>query len=91
MTENEQRDLYDSITNIKANMARVLFILESDGRTNSKGLVEEVAVLQKQVSELVQKERFFSFKVVTLVGVVVVLFSAILYVAEGIFHYFTNR
>ncbi len=90
-TQNEQRDLYNSITDIKTNMARVLFMLESDGRTNSKGLVEKVEVLEAKLAVLEQKEKFFSFKIVTLVGVGVALFSGIVYAAEGIFNYFVNR
>lgn len=48
----EKQEIYKRLGQIEGGMARILFILESDSRTNTQGLVEEVKTLRLEVNEL---------------------------------------
>ncbi len=41
---------------------RILFYLESDTHTNQKGLVEDVAEMRKELSELIVREKIWHAK-----------------------------
>lgn len=47
---------------LETSMQRILQILESDSRTNEKGLVEKVGDLQKSLSELLTREKIYKAK-----------------------------
>jgi hypothetical protein len=52
MSSDEKTEFYKRLSQIENRVDRVLFILESDSRTNTQGLVEEVRTLREKVSEL---------------------------------------
>lgn len=52
MPQEEKHEVYKRLGQIEGGLARVLFILESDSRTNTQGLVEEVRFLKERVYEL---------------------------------------
>lgn len=73
---------------ISQKLDRVLYILENDDKTNRKGLVEEVADIKFQVSELLNREKVYNAKA-TLLGVFgASLFTVISWVFE---HFFFNK
>lgn len=52
MSSEEKKELYKRLSQIDSRVDRVLFILESDSRTNTQGLVEEVKILRERVYQL---------------------------------------
>lgn len=90
ITKDELRDLYESITRINEKTARILFILESDDKTNQKGLVEDVSILKKEVGQLILEKKILNTKIVTTTGFLVILGSAISWVATEIYEHFVK-
>jgi hypothetical protein len=90
ITKAELRDLYESITRINEKTARILFILESDDKTNQKGLVEDVSILKKEVEQLILEKKILNTKIVTTTGFLVILGSAVSWVATEIYKHFVK-
>lgn len=88
ITKDELRDLYNSITRIKESNARILFILESDTKTNQKGLVEDVSILKKEVEQLVLDKKILNTKIVVTTGFLVAIGSFISWIATEIYDHF---
>ena len=65
MTPEERADLYRRIDQINAHVTRVLFILESDQKTNAIGLVEEVKTLRKEMDELKVERKILNGRIAT--------------------------
>tara|TARA_R110000772_G_scaffold156255_1_gene267346 strand:- start:1389 stop:1670 length:282 start_codon:yes stop_codon:yes gene_type:complete len=57
MSSEEKKDLYTKLELMNTSLYRILSILESDNRTNTLGLVEEVRLLRAKVNTLEVNER----------------------------------
>jgi len=67
---------------------RILFYLESDTHTNQKGLVEDVAEMRKELSELIVREKIWHAKAALLgtIGGFVAIF-----ISWGFDHFIINK
>lgn len=72
MSPDEKKDLYGEIAKINANMSRVLFILESDQKTNAMGLVEKVSqnkmeidLVKKEIEQIKTDKKIFNGRIAT--------------------------
>lgn len=51
-----------AITNLDEKVTKILFHLESDPRTNTKGLVEKFGIMEAQISDLLTREKVYKAK-----------------------------
>ncbi len=58
MTPEQKKVLYD----LKSSVDRILFILESDNKTNDIGLVEKVNKMDKTLQQLLMREEIYKAK-----------------------------
>lgn len=65
MSSEEKAKLYQRLSDIDGSLARVLLILESDRRTNSQGLVEEVRNLKARIEEMEVRDRIRKSQIAT--------------------------
>jgi len=50
---------------VKKQLARVLFILESDNKTHQKGVVERVSDIDRKLTDLLTREKVYKAKATT--------------------------
>lgn len=81
MSSDEKTELYKRLSQIDSRVDRVLFILESDSRTNTQGLVEEVRMLREKVSQLEVDKKVKNAQIATwgAIGSAVVMALAFLF------------
>jgi len=65
MTPEEKKEFYKKFDDIDKNIMRILFILESDNRTNEKGLVERVHDIEQDLRDIKLRETIFKTKAST--------------------------
>lgn len=69
MTEEEKDLLMRRMDKMDANLSRVLFILETDQKTNALGLVEQVHTLRKEVDAINVKDQVWKGRIATYAAV----------------------
>ena len=57
--ESEERKTLDRLD---STVTKILFHLESDPRTNTKGLVEKFGIMEEQIKDLLTRERIYKAK-----------------------------
>ena len=65
MTPSEKKNIYNQLTELKQGLSRVLFILESDQTTNSKGLVETVRNIEQDIDEIKTQNKVDKARIAT--------------------------
>ena len=90
ITEHELRDLYTMVTTIKDKIIRIEYMLNSDDKTNKKGAIEELSIVQRRIDTLEEKQRLFQYKIATQVGMIVSIFLAASWLIDKLWKYFVK-
>ena len=62
LSKEEKKDFYKRFNALDKGQARILSILESDDKIKEKGLVETVHIMEKDLSELLTREKVYKAK-----------------------------
>lgn len=62
MTSEEKKEFYGHINKLNKSVDRILFLLESDSRTNNKGLVETVQDNKKVIDTMLLERKIENAK-----------------------------
>lgn len=62
ISKEEKKNFYQRFNQLDKGIVRILSILESDDKLKEKGLVETVRVMEKDLSELLTREKVYKAK-----------------------------
>jgi hypothetical protein len=80
MEGTEKKELYQKIEHIDIRINRILNILESDHKTHSKGLVEQVELTRAELEALLIREKVITGKVAVYIAIGGVIVSFLAFV-----------
>ncbi len=72
------------IDELEHKIERLLFILDSDKKTNTKGLVEKVNTINKSLNELLVREKIYKTKAGTWGAVGGIIGGGVIWIAKTI-------
>lgn len=84
MTSEEKKRVWDTLDVLKAGQTRILGLLESDDKTNTKGLVEQVHDSKKKIHEILTRERVLKGKVAQWTIMISAAFTIIVFIVKEI-------
>lgn len=85
MSEKENKDLWVKLSKVDAALNRVLFLLESDDATKTKGLVETVNDVKKSVEEMQVNSKITKAKNTVYGGVGGAIIAGLIWVLQEFF------
>lgn len=85
ISDKEFENFRETIEEIKMQNTRILLIMESDDKTNQKGLVETVYHNEKLLSELLTREKVYKAKATTWGVIGGAIVSGIIYLGKFLF------